>query len=212
MSTLAQSPYGRVVLWLIAVGMFLLVFWRVVQTMAASKEFDGLEVWLNVAIRVGTGVVYGYLGYLALRYAVGAGSSSGAQSETGKLMSLTLGRWLVGVAGLVIIGFGVGMVVRGATGQFLEILDREGRHGESGRVYRVLGALGHVAKGVAFGIVGGLVGYAALTHDPRKSGGLDQALHTVLEQPFGPLLLSAIAAGIACYGLFCFARARHLSK
>jgi hypothetical protein len=33
----------------------------------------------------------------------------------------------------------------------------------------------------------------------------------VLQQPFGPVLLVLIAAGIACYGLFCFARARHLS-
>jgi hypothetical protein len=105
-----------------------------VQTLATPKEFEGLEMWLNVVIRVGTGVLYGYLGYLALRYAVGAGgSSSGAQSTTAKVMSVTLGRWLVGVAGLVIIGFGIGMVVRGVTGQFLEILDREGRHGESDR-------------------------------------------------------------------------------
>ncbi|MGZ4457203.1 MAG: DUF1206 domain-containing protein, partial [Nocardioides sp.] len=31
-------------------------------------------------------------------------------------------------------------------------------------------------------------------------------------QPFGPFLLGLIAVGIACYGLFCFARARHLSR
>jgi hypothetical protein len=34
----------------------------------------------------------------------------------------------------------------------------------------------------------------------------------VLDQPFGPVLLLVIAAGIGCYGLFCFARARHLSR
>ena len=38
------------------------------------------------------------------------------------------------------------------------------------------------------------------------------ALQEVLEQPFGPFLLGAIALGIGCYGLFCFARARHLSR
>lgn len=213
MATLAQHSYGPLILWLIGIGMLLLVVWRAVQTMAAFKEFDGLEAWWNAAIRVGTGVVYGYLGYLALRYAVGAGSSSsGAQSATARLMDLTFGQWLVGLVGLVVLGFGVGMIIRGITGQFLEILDREGRHGTSGRTYRIVGAIGHAAKGVAFGIVGVLVGYAALTHDPRKSGGLDQALHAVLGQPYGPLLLVVIAVGIACYGLFCFARARHLSE
>ena len=37
-------------------------------------------------------------------------------------------------------------------------------------------------------------------------------LQTVLEQPFGQVLLTAIALGIAAYGLFCFARAKHLSR
>ncbi len=60
--------------------------------------------------------------------------------------------------------------------------------------------------------MGGLFCYAAITHDPKKSGGLDQALQTVLEQPFGQVLLTAIALGIAAYGAFCFARAKHLSR
>jgi hypothetical protein len=213
MATLAQQSYGVVILWLIAIGMFLLVAWRAVQTMAAFTELDGREAWGTAAVRVGTGVVFGYLGYLALLYALGTGSStSGTQSTTAQLMDATLGRWLVGLLGLVIIGFGVGLVVWGATGRFMKILDREGRHGTSGRAYRVIGTVGHAAKGVAFAIVGVLVGYAALTHDPRKSGGLDQALHAVLREPYGPLLLFVIAGGIACYGFFCFARARHLSE
>jgi hypothetical protein len=33
----------------------------------------------------------------------------------------------------------------------------------------------------------------------------------VLQQPFGQLLLVLIALGIGCYGLFCFARARHFN-
>jgi Na+/proline symporter len=61
-------------------------------------------------------------------------------------------------------------------------------------------------------VVVGLFGYAAVTHEAKKSGGLDQALLTVLKQPFGPVLLALIAAGIVCYGLFCFVRARHLDS
>ena len=61
-------------------------------------------------------------------------------------------------------------------------------------------------------IVGGLFCYAAITHNAKKSGGLDQALQTVLEQPFGQAMLVAIALGIAAYGVFCFARAKHLSR
>ncbi len=54
--------------------------------------------------------------------------------------------------------------------------------------------------------------YAAFTQDPQKSGSTDKALHKVLQQPFGPWMLGALAIGIACYGLFQFARARHLAR
>jgi hypothetical protein len=54
--------------------------------------------------------------------------------------------------------------------------------------------------------------YAAITHDPQKSGGLDEALRELLQKPFGAPLLVAVALGFACYGLFCFAWARHLDR
>ena len=108
--------------------------------------------------------------------------------------------------------YGVSYARRGWTEKFMENLDVRGSIGEAGRAYRIVGKLGYIAKGIAFCIVGGLFVAAAVTHEAKKSGGLDDALHTVLQQPFGPFLLILIAAGIACYGLFCFARARHLSK
>ncbi|MGZ8771474.1 MAG: DUF1206 domain-containing protein, partial [Aeromicrobium sp.] len=74
------------------------------------------------------------------------------------------------------------------------------------------GKIGYVSKGIALLIVGGLFLGAAWTHDPDKSGGLDQALRELLDRPFGSLMLGVIAFGIGCYGLFCFARARHLDR
>ena len=62
-------------------------------------------------------------------------------------------------------------------------------------------------------MIGGLFVYAAIDHHAKKSGGLDQALHKVLAPArSGRSCSSLIAAGIGCYGLFCFARARHLSR
>ena len=76
----------------------------------------------------------------------------------------------------------------------------------------MFGKVGYIGKGIAIAIVGGLILYGGITHDASKSGNLDQALHKVLTYPFGQFLLVIIAAGLICYGLFCFARARHLSK
>ena len=104
------------------------------------------------------------------------------------------------------------MIRRGFTEKFKEHLTAEGKSGEAGKWYVRFGKVGYISKGIAIIIVGGLFIYAAIEHEPKKSGGLDEALRTVLEQPFGPVLLGIIAIGIGCYGLFCFARARHLSK
>lgn len=211
MQALAHQSYGPALLWLIAVGMAVLVLWRVVEVFSGHQEYDGGKRWRRRATSAFKAVIYAYIGYTALRYAVGSGSSSNSTSYTKTLMNQPFGRWLIGLVGLAIIAYGVSYARRGWTEKFMENLDARGTIGETGTAYRWVGKVGYIAKGIAFCVVGGLFVAAAVTHHAKKSGGLDQALHTVLQQPLGPVLLILIAAGIACYGLFCFARARHLS-
>ena len=211
MQTLAKQPFGPLLLWLIAVGMFALVVWRLVEVFVGHQEYDGGKRWRRRATSAFKGVIYGYIGYLALRYAIGSGSSSSSTSFTKTLMNQPYGRWLVGLVGVAIVAYGLSYARRGWTEKFMENLDARGTSGDTGKAYRIVGKVGYIAKGAAFCVVGGLFVAAGITHHAKKSGGLDQALHTVLQQPLGQVLLILIAVGIACYGLFCFARARHLS-
>jgi hypothetical protein len=210
---LVTHPFGRTMVWLVAIGMALLVLWRLLEAVGGHYDEDGTDLWRSRAVDVLKAAIYGSLGFAAVKVASGGGSG-GDKTETisAKLMDHSWGVWLVGIIGLAVIGYGVSLIWRGLTEGFREHLEAEGKSGDLGRAYLLLGKVGYVAKGVAIGIVGGLFIWAALTHDPDKSGGLDDALRTVLDQPFGPLLLGVIAVGIACYGLFCFARARHLSR
>jgi hypothetical protein len=64
--------------------------------------------------------------------------------------------------------------------------------------------VGYSAKGIALGIIGGLFVWAAVTYDPDKAGGMDAALSIIRDQPFGSVLLAIIAAGLACFGVYCF--------
>lgn len=219
MHQLAQQPFGEVLVWAVAIGMFLLVLWRLLEAFLGHRDEEGgkrLRKRLTSGLKA---VLYGTIGVSALQVATGSGGSSGggskgsgSDSTTAKLMDLPAGQWIVAAVGLAIIGYGANLVRRGWTEKFAEHLDAEGRSGDTGRAYLLFGKVGHVAKGLAIGVVGGLFVYAGVTHESKKSGGLDVALHQVLEQPFGPFLLAAIAVGIGCYGLFCFARARHLSR
>lgn len=212
MQTLAQQPLGAVMLWVVAVGMLMLVLWRLLEAWQHFETEDGKDAVLKPVAYVMKAVLYGALGATAIQVAVGSSSGGGTDGITAQLMQLPGGQLIVGAVGLGVLGYGAGYVYRGWAEKFLDKLDAEGRSGETGRAYRLLGKIGHIAKGVAVGVIGALFLYAAVTQDPKKSGGLDQALQEISEQPFGQALLVAVALGIGCYGVFCFARARHLSR
>jgi len=215
MHQLAQQPLGEVLVWAVAVGMVLLVLWRLLEAVLGHRDAEGgkrVRKRLTSALKA---VLYGAIGLSALQVATGSGGGgkgSGSDSTTATLMDLPAGQWIVAGVGLAIIGYGANLVRRGWTEKFAEHLDAEGRSGDTGRAYLLFGKVGYLAKGLAIGVVGGLFVYAGVTHESKKSGGLDVALHKVLEQPFGPVLLFVIGAGIGCYGLSCFSRARHLSR
>jgi hypothetical protein len=208
---LAQQPFGEVVVWVVAVGMFLLVVWKLLEGFVDVTVEEGATKALKPASDVFKAIVYGTLGVSAIRVATGSKSKSSTSDWTAKLMDQPFGRWLVGLVGLAIIGYGAYLCYRGWNEKFLKHLDAQGRSGDAGRAYKVFGKVGYIAKGIAIAVIGVLFGYAAVDHSAKRSGGLDQALHKVLLQPFGPVLLFAISLGIGCYGLFCFVRARHLS-
>lgn len=217
MQQLAEQPFGKVLVWLVAVGMLLLVIWRVLEAVYGHQDEDGSKRTRKRATSAGKAVLYGAISVSALRVATGSGSSgggkkSGTDSTTAKLMDLPGGQALVVLVGLAVIGYGGYLLVKAWTEKYAKELDAEGKSGETGSAYLMFGKIGYAAKGVAIGIVGGLFVYAGVTHEASRSGGLDQALYEVLDQPFGPALLGIIAVGIGCYGLFAFARAKHLSR
>ena len=211
---LAEQPFGDVLIWLVALGMFVLALWRVLEAAVGHQDEDGGKRALKRLWSLGKAAIYAAVGITALQIAMGSGSSgqSGSDSMTQKMMELPAGQWIVGAIGLGIIGYGISQIVMAWTDKFAEHLTAEGKSGDSGTAYLWFGKIGYCAKGIAAGLVGVLFVYAAVTHDPKKSGGLDAALGELLQQPFGPYMLAAVALGIGCYGLFCFARARHLSR
>ena len=214
MSELAQQPFGKALVWAVAVGMYLLVLWRLIEAVFGHRSEQGWTRVGKVAASLLKAAIYGALAVTATKVALGSGGSggSGSDSMTATLMSKPGGQWLVALVGVAIIGYAAHVAWRGWSEKFAENLETEGKLGMSGAAYLLLGQVGHIGKGVALAIVGGLFVYAGVTHQSGKSGGLDEALTKVLQQPFGQVLLCAIALGFLCYGLYCFARARHLDR
>jgi hypothetical protein len=211
---LSQQPLGGVLVWGVAIGMFLLVLWRLLEfAFGYRDESDDTKRWRKRATSLGKAIIYGAIGWSAVQTATGSGGGKGGtDSTTAKLMDLPAGPWIVGAVGLAIIAYGGSLVYRGWSEKFREHLDAQGQSGKDGSAYVMAGKVGYIAKGIAIGLVGSLFVYAAFTHNAKKSGGLDQALQNVLDVPFGQVLLIAVGLGIAAYGVFCFARAKHLSR
>ncbi|WP_328334856.1 DUF1206 domain-containing protein [Kribbella sp. NBC_00382] len=197
---LASKPFGGVLLWIVAVGLLALVIWKVLELV-----YGHLDTEKKVS-SIGRGVVYLALSISAAKVAMGSSQSGRSQSSgmTAKLMQNGAGRVLVVIIGLVIIGVGVRQIYKAVTKKFTE--DLTGGVSES---TIMLGRVGYAAKGIAFIIVGGLFAYASIDYDPKKAGGLDAALRTIKDQPFGSVLLTLMALGIACFGVYCFVWSRN---
>lgn len=207
LAELAGNPVGVVVLWLTVVGLFAMTVWQAAE--AAWGHRDRPAGRKRIGKRLGSAgraITYAAIAIAAIA-AVQGSSQSGDQKQEGwtaRLLALPFGRVLVGAVGLVVVVLAVRQVIKGVKKSFTE----EIAGGLSPGVER-LGQVGYISKGVAMAVVGGLFGWAALTYDPSKAGGLDDALRTINSAPLGSVLLTVVALGLACFGVFCFFWARH---
>jgi hypothetical protein len=211
LKTVADQPFGKFLLWLVAIGLVALALWQASETMWGYRDHDGAERLRKRATSGAKAVFYAALGVSSASVALGssASSSQSQQHTTAGVLAWPGGKVIVVVAGLIIIGVGVGAVVKGVTESFAEEIDTSSMSPGARQGVERLGQVGYIAKGVALGLVGGLLGYAALTFERRKARGLDGALQTVLAQPFGRYLLTAVALGFVAFGLFAILQSRY---
>ncbi|HEV2087113.1 MAG TPA: DUF1206 domain-containing protein [Cryptosporangiaceae bacterium] len=208
LKTLVQQPLGLVLLWLLAVGLVALALWQAAE---AIWGYHGGDAGKRVRSRLRSGVkavLYAGVGVSAISVAVGSPSKSDEQTTAG-VFGWPGGQWIVLAVALIIVGVGVDRVVKAVKRSFGDEIDTSSMTPAARSGVMRLGQFGYLAHGAALFVLGGLLGYAALTFDPQKSKGLDGALQTILEQPYGKFLLTAVALGFVAYGLFAMLQARY---
>jgi uncharacterized protein DUF1206 len=205
---LAGKPYGLVSLWLLGIGFAAYALWRLSEAaFGATGEPPGVGPRLRSLARA---IIYAGLAYLTFSVISGKDrSESGRQQDiTATAMHHTGGRVLVGVVGLIIVVCGIALVVEGARKKFMRYLQTARMSARTRRVVRLLGMTGSIARGLVFALVGALVVDAAVTHRASESGGLDKALLTLRDQPFGEFLMILAALGLLVFGLYGLCEAR----
>lgn len=208
------APFGRAILGLAAVGLFGYLIWRLIEAVAdvrgKGSKPDGLGARAGYAI---SGLTYGGLGIEAARLALGMGAGAGGDSQrqewTARLMELPLGRWLVGIGGLAVVGVGIYQIYRGWSRGFRENLQMGKLSEGERRVVEPVGVAGHAAHGLVLGIIGAFLVQAAVRFDSQEAEGLGGALDELARQPYGPWLLAAVAIGLVAYGIYKLVEARY---
>ncbi|MEV0676831.1 DUF1206 domain-containing protein [Actinosynnema sp. NPDC050436] len=211
-ATLAETGFGPVLLWVVAVGLFAFAAWQLVMAVSGYQWVpEGRKRLTRRLGSVGRAITGVAIGVAAVGYAVGdsqSDSNQQSQSWTAKVLALPLGQVLVGVVALAVIALGVVVARKGVKKKFEDDLDMTELPAATRRWVERLGRIGWIGKGISYALIGVLVGFAAIDADPSQSGGLDKALHTLAAQPYGVFLLAVIAFGFLGFGAYCFAAAR----
>jgi len=204
----AGTPFGLVTLWLLGIGFAAYSLWRLSEVafgVAGAGRAAGPR--LKSLARA---AVYAFLAYLAFATITGSGGNEARKQRdvTATVMHYPAGRWLVGLAGLAIVIVGLTLAAEGLTRKFMKNLRLRRTSHRTRVVVERLGMIGTTARGVVFAVIGVLLIDAAVTFDPKKSGGLDKALLTLRHQAFGPILLLMVAAGVLIFGVYGLCEAR----
>jgi Domain of Unknown Function (DUF1206) len=209
LQAIAAQPFGKVLLALVAAGLAFYACWRFVRA-ARGRGREQRDSGFDRVAAGASGVAYAVTCAIAVK--ILAGSSQGASSpkkEASGVFGWPGGTWLVGLAGVILIGVALYQLYRGLSTEFLEDGKTEQMSPAGRRAYEIAAIFGHVARAVAFGLTGVFLIRAAVEYDPSKAVGLDGALTKLAHASYGPALLGVVAAGLIAFGLYSVADARY---
>lgn len=202
-----KQPGGDWMLIALAIGFVGFALWRFVQA-ALDPEDKGSDP-KGLALRaryVFSGLIHCALALSA--YRLGTGGSREGGGWYAQALS-PLGRVAVGIAALGFLGYGVYQVYRAYRSKLDKQLDLSSLDSEVRRWVVRAARAGITARGVVFSVIGVLLAQAALRRSPEDEPGLQGALRTLHDQPYGRYVLALVAVGLACYGVFELVRARY---
>ncbi len=213
LTTIAGQPFGKFLLVLIVVGLVGYSIWGFVRALldplGRGNDPKGIAQRIGYAI---SGFSYGALIVPTVQLITGSGAKtsggSGPQDFTAGLMAQPFGVWLVGLVGLIGIAGGIGQMAQGVTTDFKKDFKTGEMNPTELTAFTWIGRFGLVARGIIFAMLGFFLIQAALNTDPKQAKGIDGALQTLLQQPFGPWLLGIVALGLVSFGLFSLLSAR----
>jgi Domain of Unknown Function (DUF1206) len=212
LETVQRQPLGHWLLIAVAVGLAGYALWRFVQAFfGRGPEGGGDPSAFGRIAAFASGCAYAAMCALAVSILLGASSrtSSNPHKSAAGVLGWPGGQWIVGIAGAVFIGVALYQGYKGVSRKFLDEDKTEQMGPFTRRWITRIGVVGHLARMVAFGLIGIFVVKAAIDYAPKRAVGLDGALSRLAHQSYGTFLLALVAAGLCAFGVYSIADARY---
>ena len=211
LKTIAEQPFGKVLLILMAIGLAGYSLWRFARALLGHGPEDTDSGFDRLAA-FSSGVAYALICAVAVGILIGSGGSSGSSSPekpTAGVLGWPGGTWIVGLAGVVLCGVAAYQGYRGISNDFLDDSKTEEMSPGMRKWITWIGTFGHLARMVVFGLIGIFVIRAAVDYNPDKAVGLDGALAKLANQSYGSYLLGIVATGLIAFAVYSLSDARY---
>jgi uncharacterized membrane protein YidH (DUF202 family) len=212
LQTVAKTPGGTVLLWLLAVGLAGMALWRFSEVIWGQAGPDGQKATKRL-MSLARAIFYSVVCASTVAFIVGAGGPGSSDKKSkdwsGKAMhDIPAGRWLVLLVGLGLIAGGIGIAVRAMRTKFEKKLNTHQMSPAVRKGVKTVGVVGLTARAVVYAAAGVFLAYAGITFDPGKAKGVDGTLREFAHTGAGPLVLVVVAIGLIVFGIYSFCEAR----
>ncbi|WP_108671528.1 DUF1206 domain-containing protein [Peribacillus acanthi] len=203
-ASIASLPLGEFLLWIVGLGLFGYVIWRLLETFIDPAR-NGRDL-KGIIKRVGyfvSAVIHGLLATKAISIANHARNDGNSKEEWSLyLLSKPFGSSLLMMVGAIIIGYGIYEIYKGLKEKFLHQFNTNKMSQDELRLAKKSGKIGLLSKGFVNGMIGYFVMRTAYFYNPDETKGLDGTLKEIAQQPFGKYLLLLVSIGLLLYGVY----------
>jgi hypothetical protein len=203
---IADRPYGDVLLVALTIGFAGYAAWQALAAAVGHRtERDARKRAFERVSSAVRALVYALLAFLTVRFLVPGGDEGDQTSSlTADVLAYPGGRLVVGLVGLALVGVGLQKAVKGARRKHREDLEQYRMPPSLRRPAVALGVVGLLGRGLVLVLLG-----AAVRFDAKEAKGLDAALQTLAQQPYGVVALVLATVGLLAYGLWSYVEAAY---
>jgi len=207
---LSEQAYGKILLIAVGLGLLGYLFYRFYMAFANLKNHnDDIKGYVMRASYLVSGLIYGFLGFTALKLAIGNSSKNSDSSFVAKILNSEYGSYIAIIVALILIGKAIYEFYMAYSEKFKKEVQHANIDYKAQKVLLNSGKIGFTARGIVAGILAYLFFKAGMQNSTDTIDRTDA--FNFLQAEFGSLVLGLVAIGVACYGVFMLIKSKYPS-